>query len=94
MVVACGPPGIAIALCVLSLIQRIVDGRIGGDMDVQRAMIDIDDVCVIVMIDRHRRPVRSVRELVPALLDTMQAQHRHEGGAQTDAEGAKRARQG
>ena len=94
VVMAGGAARIPLSVTAVGLSQRVIGRRAGGDMDVQRTVIDIDDVCVIVMMDRHRRPVRSMRELVPAFLDSVQAQHRHEGGAQADAEGAKQAKQG
>lgn len=88
VVMAGGPAGIPIAITAFGLIQRVIGWRAGGDMDVQCPVIDISDFDVIVMVDSHGRPIRHMGDLVPALLDPMQAQHRHEGGAQADAERA------
>lgn len=93
VVMACWTPGLALVFAVFGLIQWILGWRVGGDMDVQRAMIDVRDLCVITVADRDCRPIRRMGNLVPPFLNPMQAQRRHEGGAQADANGAKQARQ-
>ena len=94
VVLAGGATVLALAIGVLSLIQRILARSIGGDMNVRRTVIDIHRLRVSIVVDSHCRPVRRMRDLVPAFLDPMQAQRRHEGDAEAGAKGAQQARQG
>jgi len=71
-----------------------VDPVVGRIRRALAVVVAADVYCMINLEGRGRWPLRRMGQLMLAILNAMQAERRHEGGAKTDAKGAEKAMQG